>query len=391
MRRALLLAPWAIAAVVAAACGDEDEASAPPPSVVPDASDEHFVAPADTGAPDAAEPGCRTPKAPSATCASSPTACERRTLYLSPTSTFPFAIVTDANNVYWVAQSGGDAAYDGTARASVLRVAKTGAPTQAAAVLALDQERTTTLVRDGADLYWIASHATDAGADSTLRRIRDAAKAPTCPACAPPEDLATFPGIARRLVRVAPGVLFAVDHEGNVRRLAAGGAGFTVTTADRTSASPSLAAGLDQVFAGGGLTSRVVRIGAAGGTGADFVTLPEAGPDAALPGAHVLGADCTRVFGVRDQGALWWSPAAPVAYADTNTVLSEATDIAVDEGFVYVARRKGGGVERGGRDGSGFTNLYTGDVSRLAVDDEGIYWGEHGKGSLAGNVFMQTK
>lgn len=393
MRRALLLAPWAVAAAIAVACGDDEEAVAPAPIDAVDGGDARSSEPIDAADADPGEPGCTKARAPSAACAASATACERRTLYLSPTSTFPFAIVTDSANVYWVAQSGGDPAYDGAASASVLRVSKTGAPTQTATVLATDQERTTTLVRDGADLYWITSHATDAGAGSTLRRLRDAANASGCPGCAPPEDLATFPGIARRLVRAAPGVFFAVDHEGNVRRLAkeASASTFAVAELDTTSASPSLAAGLDQVFAGGGLVSRVVRIGANGGSAGTFLTLPEAGPDAALPGAYVLGADCTRLFGVRDRGELWWSPGASSAYTDTDASFAEATDIVADEGFVYVARRKGGGVARGARDGSGFATVYTGDVARLAVDDEGVYWGEHAKGSLAGNVFMQTK
>jgi hypothetical protein len=387
MRRALFVAPWILAAVVAAACGDEEEAAVAPPADVPEAGDARPSEPIDAADAAPADLGCRTPKGPSPACAQSPSACERKTLYLSQTSTFPFAMVTDATNVYWVAQSGGDAAYDGAAAASVLRVSKSGEPTQAAVVLAVDQERTTTLVRDGEDLYWIASHATDAGSESTLRRLRAAAKAPGCPGCAPPEVVATFPGIGRRLVRVAPGVLFSVDHGGVVRRLTKDGG---VTTSGETSASPSLAAGLDQVFAGGGLTAEVVRIGAAGGTAVPFVVLPEAGPDAALPGAWLLGADCSRVFGVRDEGAFWWSPAAG-GYTATSETFAGATDIAADEGFVYVARRKGGGVVRGGRDGSGFTNLYAGDVARLAIDDEGVYWGEHAKGSLAGNVFMQTK
>jgi hypothetical protein len=99
------------------------------------------------------------------------------------------------------------------------------------------------------------------------------------------------------------------------------------------------------------------------------------------------------MFGIRDdEGAFFWSPAESATYTATAATFDDGQDIASDEGFVYVAqRRAGGGVFRGARDGKGFGSLYTGDVWRLAVDDEGIYWGEHAKGSLAGNVFMQTK
>ena len=99
------------------------------------------------------------------------------------------------------------------------------------------------------------------------------------------------------------------------------------------------------------------------------------------------------MFGIRDdEGAFFWSPAASGTYTATTATFEDGQDIVSDEGFVYVAeRRGGGGVFRGARDGKSFASLYTGDVWRLAVDDEGIYWGEHAKGSLAGNVFMQTK
>jgi hypothetical protein len=261
-------------------------------------------------------------------------------------------------------------------------VSKTGASTQQATVLADNQSRATTLIKDGADLYWIVSTATDAGSTSTLRKLAGASGTP--------QDIATFSGIARRLVRASPGVFFAADHLGSVRRLTKDG---MVAEIEKTSTTPSLAASKDFVFAGGGQLERVDKLPAAGGPGSSFFGIPDGSPDAALPGVHVLGADCDRLFGIRDdEGAFFWSPAASAGYTEATATFNDGQDIASDEGFVYVAqRRSGGGVFRGGRDGKGFGSLYTGDVWRLAVDGDGIYWGEHAKGSLAGNVFMQTK
>lgn len=383
MRRTAFLS-WLALVAVAVACGDDEAPATTTPDATPDASEEPSPRPDDSSAPDSAtDPGCTTAAPPSADCAADAAACERKTLYISNTTTFPFAIVTDEANVYWVAQSGPtDSAHDGTATASVLRISKTGAPTQAATVLAENQSRATTLIKDGPDLYWIVSTANDAGSSSTLRRLAGATGAPS--------DVSTFAGLARRLVRVAPGVFFTVDHRGRVRRLTKDGA---VADVGETSATPSLAAGKDVVFAGGGEIARVDRLPAAGGAGAPFFAVPDGGPDAALPGVHVLGADCDRVFGVHDdEGAFFWSHASSGSYTPTSETFDDAQDIASDQGFVYVARRRSaGGVFRGSRDGSGFTSLYTGDVWRLAVDDDGIYWGEHAKGAIAGNVFMQTK
>jgi hypothetical protein len=372
----------ALAAAIASACGDDASPATSEPDASTDATSDRSTGDGDGGDDaDAGDLGCRTAAAPSAKCAASPDACERKTLYISSSSTYPFAIVTDEANVYWVA----GAAYDGTAAASILRVSKTGASTQQATVLAQNQSRTTTLVRDGADLYWIASEANDAGGASTLRRLAGATGSP--------QDVATFSGLAERLVRVAPGVFFTVDAQGDVRRLTKDGG---VMEIDKTSTTPALATSKDVVFAGGGKFERVDVMPSGGGSPSTFFALFDAGPDgatdAALPGAHVLGADCDRMFGIRDDvSALFWSPVATSGYHSTAALFDGAEDIISDEGFVYVARRKGGGVERGTRDGSGFASVYVGDVWRLAVDDDGIYWGEHAKGALAGNVFMQTK
>lgn len=379
-----VLAP-ALVAAVAVACGDEETPAATTPDGTPDASDDlPAIDPGDASASETStSASCATPKAPTDECAASPSACERKTLYISNTSTFPFAIVTDEANVYWVAQSGAvDSAYDGTAMASVLRVSKTGASTQQAAVLAENQSRATTLIKDGPDLYWIVSTSTDAGSTSTLRRLAGAAGAPA--------DVSTFPGIARRLVRVAPGVFFAADSQGNVRRLTKDGMVADVT---QTSTTPSLAASKDSVFASGGKVLAISVLPFAAPFGSSSVPVPSGGPDAGLPGVHVLGADCDRMFGIRDDvGTFFWSPAASPTLTESAERFADGQDIVSDEGFVYVAERKnGGGVFRGARDGKAFASLYTGDVWRLAVDDDGIYWGDHGKGALAGNVFMQTK
>src|SRR5690606_10028154 len=130
------------------------------------------------------------------------------------------------------------------------------------------------------------------------------------------------------------------DHEGAVRRLTRDG---SVSDVGKTSATPSLAASKDAVFAGGGLTAHVVVAASAGGAASPFLSVPDGGPDADLPGVHVLGADCDRLFGVRgDEGAFFWSPVASAAVAATAATFDDAEDVAADEGFVYVSRRKGG-------------------------------------------------
>ena len=105
----------------------------------------------------------------------------------------------------------------------------------------------------------------------------------------------------------------------------------------------------------------------------------------------MLASDCQDLFAFRDD-ELYAARggAGPLALLAS---LGEAPlDVAADERFLHLAvSGKGGGLFRVAKNGKGLERLIEGDVWRLAVDDEGVYWGEHAKGWLSGNLFMLQK
>jgi len=41
--------------------------------------------------------------------------------------------------------------------------------------------------------------------------------------------------------------------------------------------------------------------------------------------------------------------------------------------------------------GANLTQVSAGDVAAMAVDDDGVYWGDHGTGAISGNAFWQRR
>jgi hypothetical protein len=395
LRRALLVGLALSAAfATAAACDDGDAAPTSPADGGIDATEE-VAAPLDADL-DASDAGsCRAPSFADSPCAKDPKKCQLRTLYLATKQEFPFGVATDTANVYWIAQAPRDGGADagaeavrGQAKGTIRRVSKKGDATQAAVDLARDQDRATVLVLDGPDLYWIATSVTAGGeATSTLRRVRNAASAACSPACPAPEDVATFPAELRRLVRVGSETFFAVGRGGQLVRFAPGQGAKEVTT---TGTSPSLARTESHVWAGSGQNPPIARA-ALDGTGLEPAVLSLPPIDASLRGANVLASDCLDLFAVRGTELYAARGGAGPLELLTDLTTNAPLDVVADERFLHLAVPDTGGVYRVSKDGTGIVRLIDGDAWRLAVDDEGVYWGEHAKGSLAGNLFMLPK
>ncbi|HEY8077685.1 MAG TPA: hypothetical protein VIF62_26345, partial [Labilithrix sp.] len=68
-----------------------------------------------------------------------------------------------------------------------------------------------------------------------------------------------------------------------------------------------------------------------------------------------------------------------VAFSDAGAPIPDIADLRADGTFVYVARQNAGGVFRAREDNPGILEeLRPGDVWRIAVTADAIYWGDHG-------------
>jgi hypothetical protein len=387
----ILGAPASTALVSAASCtsfGGDDAAQGV------DANDDRDTARSDADPADAADArnetgadaGLRPPCPPPAGGTTLPTTWDKRTLYSPAGRMYPFAIATDATHVTWVAQpgvtDGGDDTepYNGNASAVILRVSKLGnAPP---VVLARDQPRVKALVLEGDSVYW----TTFANGIPTLVRLpRDA----DCAAgCATPEVVAPLSGgyPVSRLVRAAPGILFGMGDTGKLFRIELGS---LPTVVIETGAYPAMTATATHVFAAGLESARVQRstLGRPPMVDDPYLDIPEGGP----VGVGPIATDCTSLWMVRGtellRHELAVTPRTLTPFADFGTGLF---DLATDAKYVYGGAPNAAGVFVIDRVSSGLSQLYAGNVFGLAVDDDGVYFGEHG-GAGAGTITMLVK
>ena len=105
LRRGMLVGlAFAVALAAGAACDDGESDVAPAAEAGVDAAEE-VAAPLDADL-DASDAGsCRAPSFAESGCATNAKQCKLRTLYLATKQEFPFAVATDAANVYWLAQA----------------------------------------------------------------------------------------------------------------------------------------------------------------------------------------------------------------------------------------------------------------------------------------------
>lgn len=308
---------------------------------------------------------------------------------------YPFAISSDATHVTWLAQpgtvDGGDDTepYNGRAGAMVLRTPKSGAgPT---AVLARDQFGATGLTLDDTFAYWVVN---EPGGTILRRQSWDVDCSVACPS---PTSVASFPGGTRieRLIRPAPHVLFALGGNGVLYRHLIGSA--IVSPVATSGDLPGVTATSDDVFVGSALSAMVQRAPVGGGASTTELVVPAT--DASV-GVQTFATDCTTLWMgravkpggdeiVAHQIGVDGSFAAGPPFGQ----ITEIHDLGVDARYVYAAAFNAGGIFVLDKSMKVTTHPYAGNVFNVAVDDDGVYFGEHDRGAAggAGTLYMLVK
>jgi hypothetical protein len=312
---------------------------------------------------------------------------------------YPFDIATDSTHMTWIAQlgvtDGGDDVepYNGHANAVVLRVPKAGGT---ATTLARDQPKATTIALDGDAVYWATVDAATNKA-TLLRQQRDVDC--TSSVCPPPTHMASFPDglLIVRLRRASPGVLFALAGSGAVFRVDIGAAAAAVTPVTDTAIFPSMTVTDTDVYASAGKFNQVMRVPLSGAP-PPFADVTFATVASADPGASLIASDCQTLWWARKMTpsthSLFSHPHGDAGATSAPVLLSnlDLFDLAADARFVYVGAANAGGVYAVEKAKPGpAVQRYAGNVWALAVDDEGVYFGEHGQVATAGKMWMLVK
>lgn len=383
--RAVFVFTFACAFAAAAACASFS--GSPAPNVGADGAPVEDAPPGDASplgedagidATPADLPICPVPTYP-ATLGTPDTLGRRTLLVRSSTSAFPQQIVLDQQFVYWVEQTTNNAPY-GTAR--VLRTDRTGAPASVV-VIAENESGVRSLALDGPWVYW--ARTDDARTSASLVRAPR-----TCTSCAAQIEVVA-PKVDERvwmLRSVAPGVLFGFTAEDHIVRFDLGASG----------GGPSLS-----TFYGEALTSTPSKVYSAHANNLpieqidfDFTHKPLAAtiPDAApgyYPGYNGLATDCTALWGGRRRIALSSPLPAILERIDLDSGIADASStglntlfpdhLAVDERYVYIAS-VAGGLYAHDRVTRTTSHVAGGETIAVAVDDQGIYWGNLANGNL---------
>jgi hypothetical protein len=312
---------------------------------------------------------------------------------------YPFAIATDSTHVTWIAHpgtaDGGDdtAPYNGLAAAVVMRAPKSGAAP--AVVVARDQIGARALTLDETFVYWVTN---ENGGTAIRRQSRDVDCAITCPK---PDTMLILPSGARveRMIRVAPKLLYLLGGNGVLYAYTVGA---TSTTLVATSGDiPGMTATTTDVFVSS-LVSSLVKRAPVGGSGSQTeVSIPPS-MDASV-GVETLATDCTTLWMGRKKAAGGSELAAHLLGVDASFVsntpsfmpLAEIHDLAVDARYVYAAAYNNGGIFVLDQTQRTTSRPYVGNVLAVAVDDDGVYFGEHDRapqgGGPPGTLYMLVK
>lgn len=381
-----LLAAAAIGPV-ALACGALIEL--PPAEEVADENDASIEAAAPDGAPPDAALIDAGPDASEDLCAASPSPCVK---LWEPDggSEYPFGIGTMKDHVYWVAQSSGSAPYDGNGTAKVRRVRKVVG--SAAELIADEQPRGRLLTLSPSRVFWSVKALQVNGERLTIRAVTPSSSCP--PSCSQVYWFADRNADVTHLA-AAPSSgldspeLVATSDEHETFALVGAPASLALVRLLSGTGGHGAAANDDGVFALRDVdVDRISAIGAATrfGSLSEIARVFGGGPHrlwALLQSWKLVGARTDGTGDPKDPFNL--SPAASVPQADWS-------DLVADDAYVYLGAMNGGGILR--------IDVATGAVSYvkknesawyLAVDDDGLYWGSHGKDGSAGAIWMMRK
>lgn len=310
-----------------------------------------------------------------------------RVLYSPTTPKAPFGIATDKTHVTWVEQEVTDAAVPTEALgtpARILRVAKAGgAPT----VLARDQLAATAVAVDGAYAYW----TTWDGTTSTLWRspLTTNCDEGSCP---PPEQLTAFSmdDRVRFIARYAAGQLVFTTEAGVVYLVELPvGAPQQIL---RTSASPSVTLTDTHLYAANfeSTISYVQRstVATPPEINAKLITLP--GVDAGNGAVTHMSSDCTGLWMLRltsSGRAVDFQPLDDAGLEHVTDISIATMQIVADSTHLWLASQNQGLAAVSHADGSSKV-VHSGSVRRVAVDDDGVYFGDLNK---SGALYMLLK
>lgn len=371
-----------------AACGsfDAEESPLPLSEAAPPIPQDGAVADsaADTGDGDgdgSAPELCTIPRAPACAFVS----CASRALYEPSVPSFPFGIDTDATHVFWVDQpevDGGNA-YNGDEKSRVLRAAKAkGAG--GAEILATQQGQSTAIAVDDASVYWVAQVATGG---FELRRIAKGCSVPCVPVV-----VAQAPGRLQAFRRTASGVFFALSGDRAYRLDVRSNNPVFVDLEIPLGVLPALTTIDEHAYFAADGYGFVARAGVDSG-----VVEPEYIPiglvDGGLSGFGAMTNDCS---------SLWVDRRRPagvnlhrLALDGTLTFRARLDGMVfgmtADARFVYIAQPNAGGVYAVETAGSTPPiAVARGNVWAVATDADGVYWGEHQRGT-GGRLHMLVK
>jgi len=398
---------FAIAALacgaIAYACGNFDEADdVPSEDAGTDvaSSDAANEASADGAIDDAGDAGTDGDKDGSTTlgvhaptCPPSPgpsckpiTNCVKLELYAPPDAgaEYPFGIVTDSKYVYWTAMAfgtAGDAPYDGRGTATIRRVDRSG--NGKAGVLVTGQRNATALAIAGEYLYW---GSTESGM-TTLRRVHRG-----CPESCAVENLGPIGTTPLwKITELDDTTLVAVAGSGDVYHVAIGQNLAAITQYGSVGLLPALVGTPSAAYAASGVQAQVQRVSHDGGS-MTIGTVPEAGADSGLTiGISPMATDCTTLYGWRNNKQVWSLPRDGGAVKSFATVQTSGIfSMASDDTFVYLGSADGPGVMALDIASKQSAQIAGGNLQYVAVDDVGVYWGEHGQ-TTGGALWMMKK
>lgn len=305
----------------------------------------------------------------------SPSGCAVEDLRPAAPQLKPFSLVTDATHLYWVEQvqeDGGPDAYNGGAKARIMRMPKAGGTAEE---LIRDQDRAVAIEVADDHVYWASG-----GNPAKVLRVKR-----TCTSPCTPEPVMVPGGTIVSIRRARDGSLFTRTDNDVIRSIDTSGT-FAMLRSSSLSPADALAALPSGVVSMHRLDAGVTIVSNDGQKETTYASVPPNGGFAA--GLEYAAGSCDRV---------WTARIAPGGFA-LHTIEADAAvaqfgpihalgiyDFKVDQAYVYIAMPNAGGLYALSTTNSLAAPILVGGVANvfaLAVDDDAVYWGVHDTGVI---------
>lgn len=328
-----------------------------------------------------------------------PTMCPQVMLYTPTTPPpsgeveYPFSIATDEASVYWLSLAApttdstlrGDA-YNGTGLVRVRRASKTQPGQSTLLYSGTLRVRAEAIAVSGGFVHF-ALRTVETPKTTRFRFPSDCSGIGSCQ-----PTTATFTaGVIKTMVTGTTNDVWWLQDNGPLYQLT----GETMSSAFTdwgTLTLPDITRSADHLFVAGLTTTTVYGL-TLNGVNSLKVTLPPLDPPATDQGASALAADTKELFMLRDDAGLWSAPiingASATRWADTG--VRSFYDLALDERSVFAAAANAGGVFVFDRTTRKSDQIFEGNVWRIAVDAQGVYWGDHKPNDVPGAIWMMRK